>query len=57
VNFHIHLAELLKDRSVKIKDIREMFGVVLDDKKITDNDEDNSETPDEKYCVISCPPS
>lgn len=57
MNFHIHLAELLKDRSVKIKDIREMFGVVLDDKKITDNDEDNSETPDEKYCVISCPPS
>jgi len=47
VNLHIHLAELLKDRSVKIKDIREMFGVVLDDKKLTDNDEDNSETPDE----------
>ncbi len=47
VNFHIHLAELLKDRSVKIKDIREMFGVVLDDKKIADKDEDNSKTSDE----------
>ena len=46
VNLHIHLAELLQDRSIKIKDIREIFGVSLEDKKTTDDDENDTGSPD-----------
>ncbi|MFT6836161.1 MAG: hypothetical protein ACJA0H_002207, partial [Francisellaceae bacterium] len=49
VNLHIQLAEKLKDRSFKIKDIREMFGIDLQNniQKGDDSDQSGSTSSDD----------